>query len=176
MSTYPIRQFGDPVLRQRAAEVESVDGPLVRLVEDMIETMYDAPGVGLAAPQVGVERRLFVYDIGDGAGAKAIVNPVITESRGEWEFEEGCLSVPGLHWTIVRPKEIHLTGYDLDGNEVSIEADEYEARVLEHELDHLDGILLLERLDKDTRKQAMRTLRARSFAGAQPAHPDGPAL
>src|SRR5579875_2345667 len=165
MSTYQIRVFGDPVLRQRAAEVEDVDGRLVRLVEDMIDTMYDAPGVGLAAPQVGVERRLFVYDVGDGEGAKAIVNPVITESRGEWEFEEGCLSVPGLHWTIVRPKEVHLTGYDLDGNEVSIEADEYLARVLQHELDHLDGVLLLERLDADTRKQAMRALRARALSG-----------
>lgn len=165
MASYSIRVFGDPVLRQRAAEVEEVDGRLVRLVEDMIETMYGAPGAGLAAPQVGVERRLFVYDVGDGEGAKAIVNPVISEARGEWEFEEGCLSVPGLHWTIVRPKEVHLTGYDLDGNEVSLEADEYLARVLQHELDHLDGVLLLERLDADTRKQAMRALRSRSLAG-----------
>lgn len=165
MSSYPIRIFGDPVLRQRAAEVVDVDGRLVRLVEDMIETMYDAPGVGLAAPQVGVERRLFVYDVGDGEGAKAIVNPVISESRGEWEFEEGCLSVPGLHWNIVRPKEVHLTGFDLDGAEISIEADEYLARVFQHELDHLDGVLLLERLDHDTRKQAMRTLRSRQWDG-----------
>lgn len=165
MATYPIRLFGDPVLRQRAAEVEDIDGRLTRLVDDMIETMYEAPGVGLAAPQVGVDRRLFVYDIGDGP--KAIVNPVITESRGEWEFEEGCLSVPGLHWTIVRPKEVLLTGYDLEGNELSIEADEYLARVLQHELDHLDGVLLLERLDVDTRKQAMRTLRARALAATE---------
>ena len=168
MSTYPIRIFGDPVLRQRASEVEDVDGRLVRLVEDMVETMYAAPGVGLAAPQVGVERRLFVYDIGDGEGPKTLVNPVITESRGEWEFEEGCLSVPGLHWTIVRPKEVHLTGFDLDGNEVSIEADEYLARVLQHELDHLDGVLLLEHLDADARKEAMRTLRQRAL-GDEPA-------
>ncbi|MGO9196009.1 MAG: peptide deformylase [Acidimicrobiales bacterium] len=167
MSTYAIRIFGDPVLRQRAAEVENVDGRLVRLVEDMIETMYAAPGVGLAAPQVGVERRLFVYDLGDDAGPKAIVNPVISESRGEWEFEEGCLSVPGLHWTIVRPKEVHLTGFDLEGNEISIEADEYVARVFQHELDHLDGVLLLDRLDKETRKDAMKTLRGRVLAGPE---------
>jgi peptide deformylase len=160
VSTYPIRIFGDPVLRQRAAEVEDVDGRLVRLVEDMIETMYAAPGVGLAAPQVGIERRLFVYDVGDDEGAKVIVNPVISEERGEWEYEEGCLSVPGLHWPILRPKEVHLTGYDLDGNEVSLEADEFVARVFQHELDHLDGVLLIERLDKDTRKQAMKTLRS----------------
>ena len=167
VSTYAIRIFGDPVLRQRAAEIENVDGRLAHLVQDMIETMYEAPGVGLAAPQIGVERRLFVYDVGDDEGPKAIVNPVISESRGEWEFEEGCLSVPGLHWTIVRPKEVHLTGFDIDGNEISIEADEYLARVFQHELDHLDGVLLLDRLDKDTRKEAMRTLRGRVFSGAE---------
>ena len=159
MAPYAIRIFGDPVLKQRAAEVTDIDGRIARLAEDMIATMYEAPGVGLAAPQVGVQKRLFVYDTGDGEGPKVLVNPVISEARGEWEFEEGCLSVPGLHWNIVRPREVHLTGYDLAGNEVSIEADEYLARVFQHELDHLDGVLLLERLDKDTRKQAMKTLR-----------------
>ncbi len=114
--TYNIRVFGDPVLRQRAREVENVDGRIVRLAEDMIDTMHAAPGVGLAATQVGIERRLFVYDVGDGP--QTIVNPTISEARGEWEFEEGCLSVPGLHWNIVRPKEVHLSGYDLDGNEI----------------------------------------------------------
>ncbi len=101
MSTYAIRLFGDPVLRQRAREVGDVDGRLVRLAEDMIETMYAAPGVGLAATQVGVDKRMFVYDVGDGP--VTVVNPVISESRGEWDFEEGCLSVPDLHWNIVRP-------------------------------------------------------------------------
>lgn len=163
MSTYAIRIFGDPVLRRRAGEVDTIDGRLARLAEDMVETMYEAPGVGLAAPQIGVDKRLFVYDVGDGP--QAIVNPVITESRGEWDFEEGCLSVPGLHWNIVRPKEVHLTGVDLDGKEVSIDADEYLARVFQHELDHLDGVLLLERLDPDTRKQAMKTLRSRVMGG-----------
>ncbi|HLI45243.1 MAG TPA: peptide deformylase [Acidimicrobiales bacterium] len=168
MSTYQIRVFGDPVLRQRAAEVENVDGRLVRLAEDMIATMYEAPGVGLAAPQVGVERRMFVYDLGEGEGAKVVVNPVIEESSGEWAFEEGCLSVPGLHWTILRPKQVHLRGYDLEGNEISLDADEYLARVLQHELDHLDGVLLLERLDAETRREAMRTLRQRGIAPSRP--------
>ena len=118
MSTYEIRLFGDPVLRQRAAEVTEIDGRLARLATDMVETMYAAPGAGLAATQVGVDKRLFVYDDGEGDGPRTIVNPVITESRGEWAFEEGCLSVPGLHWTIVRPKEVHLTGYDIEGNEL----------------------------------------------------------
>ena len=159
MPPYDIRVFGDPVLKQRAAEVTDLDGRLAQLVDDMVVTMYEAPGVGLAAPQVGVQQRFFVYDLHDGEGAKALVNPVIVETDGEWTFEEGCLSVPGLSWEIVRPKTIHLRGYDINGNEVDIEADEYEARVFQHELDHLDGVLLLERLDKDTRKQAMRTLR-----------------
>ncbi len=150
------------MLRQRARDVEDVDGRLVRLAADMIETMYAAPGVGLAATQVGVERRMFVYDVGDGP--VTVVNPTISEARGEWDFEEGCLSVPDLHWNIVRPKEIHFTGFDLDGKEISIDADEYLSRVFQHELDHLDGILLLERLDPDTRKQAMKTLRARVLA------------
>jgi peptide deformylase len=154
---YRIRIVGDPVLRQRASEVADVDGRLAKLAEDMLTTMYEAPGAGLAAPQVGVRKRLFVYDVGEGPGV--IVNPEIRESRGEYTFEEGCLSVPGLSWEIVRPKEVHLVGYDLDGNEISLEADEFEARCFQHEMDHLDGVLLLERLDDDTRKQAMRTIR-----------------
>jgi peptide deformylase len=156
---YSIRLFGDPVLKQKAAEITDVDGNLARLAEDMIITLEDAAGLGLAAPQVGVQRRLFVYDLRDGEGPKTIINPTISEARGEWTYEEGCLSVPGLSWEIVRPKEVHLTGYDLDGNEISIEADELTARLFQHELDHLDGVLLLERLDPDTRKQALRTLR-----------------
>jgi peptide deformylase len=157
MAPYSIRVVGDPVLRQRAAEVTTIDGRLAKLADDMIATMYDAPGVGLAAPQVGVEKRLFVYDVGDGP--HTLVNPEIVESDGEFAYEEGCLSVPGLSWQIVRPKHVHLTGVDLDGNDVSIEADELLARCFQHELDHLDGILLLERLDADTRKQALKTIR-----------------
>ena len=162
MAVFPIRVFGDPVLRQRAAEIEEIDAKIVRLSEEMIETMYAAPGVGLAAPQVGIERRIFVYDVGEGP--MTVINPEIVESRGEWEYEEGCLSVPDLHWLIVRPKEVHLVGHDLQGNEISIEGDELLGRVFQHELDHLDGILLLERLEKDQRKQAMRVLRARAFS------------
>jgi peptide deformylase len=159
---YNIRVFGDPVLRERASEVTDVTDALVRLAEDMIVTMREAPGVGLAAPQVGVQKRLFVYEVPDsGEGPKTIINPVISEARGEWEYEEGCLSVPGLYFPIIRPKEIHLTGYDLEGNEVSIEADELQARLFQHELDHLEGRLLLELLEPAQRKEAMRELRKR---------------
>jgi peptide deformylase len=159
MAPYDIRLFGDPVLKQRASDVTDIDDTLRRLVDDMTVTMYQAPGVGLAAPQVGVQKRLFVYDLNDDLGPRALLNPTIEESDGEWAFEEGCLSVPGLSWEIVRPKAVLVRGIDLEGNEVEIEADEYAARVFQHELDHLDGVLLIERLDRDTRKQALRTLR-----------------
>jgi peptide deformylase len=165
MPPYAIRLFGDPVLKQRAAEVTDIDGALARLADEMLTTMYEAPGLGLAAPQVGVQRRLFVYDLMDDAGPQVVVNPTISEARGEWVYEEGCLSVPGLSWDIVRPKEVHLTGYDLDGNEISIEADELVARLFQHELDHLDGVLLLEHLDDEQRKAALRTLRQRVLDG-----------
>ena len=157
MSAYDIRVIGDPVLRQKARDIDEIDGSLTRLVADMLETMYEAPGLGLAAPQVGVQKRLFVWDI--GTGPRAIVNPEIVESDGEWAFEEGCLSVPGLSWEIVRPKLVHVVGRDLDGNEMSLEADELEARLFQHELDHLDGTLLIERLDEETRRAALRTIR-----------------
>ncbi len=170
MAPHTIRVFGDPVLRQRASEVTDIDGALARLADDMVATMYEAPGIGLAAPQVGVQRRLFVYDLYDDEGPRAVVNPSISESRGEWTYEEGCLSVPGLAWDIVRPKEVYLTGWDLDGNEVAIEADELVARVFQHELDHLDGVLLLERLDADTRKEAMRTIREAMMNGGLRPH------
>ena len=169
MATYPIRQYGDPVLRQPTKDVEEIDGKLALLVESMIETMYDAPGTGLAANQVGVQRRLFVYDVGEGA--RAVVNPRIVESEGEWTYDEGCLSVPGLSWQIVRPNRVHLVGRDLDGNEISLEAGELEGRVFQHELDHLDGVLLVERLDEDQRREALRILRARALDLA--VDPDG---
>ena len=158
--------FGDPVLRQRAREIDDVDGALVRLVDDMFDTMYDAPGLGLAANQVGVERRMFVYDIGDGPAV--VINPVISEQRGEWTFEEGCLSIPDLRWPIVRPKELRLRGVSLDGEELDIEADELLARCFQHEIDHLDGVLVVERLDADQRKEAMRVIRSRVLDFAAP--------
>ena len=157
VAPYDIRIIGDPILRRRAADITDVDSTLVRIVEGMVETMYRAEGIGLAAPQIGVQKRLFVWDLGDGP--RTIVNPQIVESDGEWVYDEGCLSVPGLTWEILRPKQVHVVGRDLDGNEISVEADELEARLFLHELDHLDGTLLIERLDEATRKAALRTLR-----------------
>ena len=162
MSPYAIRQYGDPVLRQLATDVDEIDGTLAKVCGDMLTTMYEAPGIGLAAPQVGIQKRFFVYDFGDGPGV--LINPTVVESHGEWVFEEGCLSVPELSWEIVRPKQIHLVGHDLDGNEVAIEADELEARLYQHELDHLDGVLLIEHLDDDQRRDALKVLRQRAMA------------
>jgi peptide deformylase len=170
VTTYPIRLYGDPVLKQPTREVSEIDGRVAKLAEDMIETMYDAPGTGLAANQVGVERRIFVYDVGDGP--RTVINPRIVETSGEWVYDEGCLSVPGLSWPIVRPNQVHLVGLDLDGNELSIEADTLEGRVFQHELDHLDGILLVERLDEDQRRQAAKILRSRALG----LDPDGLSL
>ncbi len=151
--------IGDPVLKQQASEVTDIDGALVRLAEGMVETMYEAPGLGLAAPQVGIQKRLFVWDLNDGTGAHTIVNPTIVESDGEWVYEEGCLSVPGLTWAITRPNHVHVVGRDLDGNEVSFEASELGGRLFQHELDHLDGILLVDRLDEDQARDARRQVR-----------------
>ncbi len=170
MTTLPIRVYGDPVLTQVAQPVEDIDGRVAALAETMIETMYEAPGVGLAANQVGVQRRLFVYDKGDGP--VVVVNPVIVETAGEWTYEEGCLSVPGLSWEITRPDAVHLRGYDLDGREIDIETDEFEGRIFQHEMDHLDGVLLVERLDDEQRRAARKLLRQQRMRLA-PGDPDG---
>lgn len=166
-----IRIVGDPVLRQVAAEIADIDDRLVRLTERMVPTMYEAAGLGLAATQVGVEKRLFVYDIGDGP--EVIINPTVTESDGEWVYEEGCLSIPGMSFEIVRPKQVLLTGRNLDGNEVQIEADELLARLFQHELDHLNGVLMLDHLDDDERKAALRELRRQAQATRPAPAPGG---
>jgi len=162
VATHPIRVFGDPVLRQPTLDVDEIDDALRQLADDMLETMYAAPGVGLAAPQVGVQRRFFVYDVGDGPGA--VVNPRIVGASGEGTYLEGCLSVPDLHWEIVRPARVHLVGVGLDGDEIDIEADDLLGRCFLHEVDHLDGKLLISRLAPDDRKDAMRILRQRALS------------
>ena len=156
------------MLRARAEEVTDITGELVELAEEMFTAMYEAPGLGLAAPQVGLKQRFFVFDLGDERGRQVLINPVITGSEGEWEFAEGCLSVPGLHFDIVRPKRVHVSGIDLDGNPVEFEADELLARLVQHELDHLDGVLLLDLLDEEQRREAKRTIREMQMGLAEP--------
>jgi peptide deformylase len=166
MSVFPIRTFGDPVLNTIAQPVETFDAALVRLIEDMLETMYAAPGVGLAGPQIGISRRVFVYDIGEGPGH--MINPELVEASGEWEFDEGCLSVPERFWPIVRPAYARVKGVTLDGSPLELEGEELMGRMLQHEFDHLDGTLLLERLGKRERKTALRDLRREAMGIAGP--------
>ena len=154
---YEIRTYGDPVLKSQSLAIENIDDKLVRLTDAMLDIMYDAPGIGLAAPQIGVQKQLFVYDIGDGA--EVLINPVVVESAGEWVYDEGCLSIPGLYVEMVRPKEILLKGINIDGEEVSVEADELLARLFQHELDHLNGVLMFERMTPDQRTEALAEYR-----------------
>jgi peptide deformylase len=157
VAIFPIRTFGDPVLRSRAERVDVIDETITRLVEDMLETMYEAPGVGLAAPQIGVSRQVVVFDAGDGP--HVLINPELVETSGEWEFEEGCLSVPGRFWPISRSGFARARGLNLEGRQVEYAGDELLGRVLQHEIDHLQGKLLIERLESKLRKQALRDLR-----------------
>jgi peptide deformylase len=161
MAVYPIRTFPDPVLRIEAVTVTEFDNDLARLVDDMLETMYEAPGVGLAAPQIGVSKRVFVADVGDGPFA--MINPEIVATSGRWKFEEGCLSVPGRYWQISRAGHVRARGLDPDGQPVEYEGDELTGRVLQHEIDHLAGVLLLEHLARRTKRQVLKELREESL-------------
>lgn len=160
MAILPIRTYGDPVLRTPTREIDDIDANIRKLAADMIETMYDAPGVGLAAPQIGVSLRIAVFDAQDGLGARVLVNPRIVELGSEpYTFDEGCLSVPGHWWEITRPAYARVEALDLDGNEVSHDGEELMGRVLQHEVDHLEGTLLVERLERREKKRALKTLR-----------------
>ena len=139
MALRKIREYGDEILTKTCREVKEMTPRLKELVEDMLETMYQAEGVGLAAPQVGVLKRIVVIDIGEGP--IVLVNPRIVEQDGEQEGNEGCLSVPGKAGVVVRPNHVVVEGYDADMNPVSVEGEELLARALCHELDHLDGIM-----------------------------------
>ena len=175
MGVYSIRTFGDPVLRLRAREVADIDGDLVRVVDAMIDTMYDAVGGGLAAPQVGIARRFFTY-VGDDDEPDVLINPEIVEATGEFTYEEGCLSFPDVRFEIVRPKFVTVRGLDLDGDEVVFEAgDDYFGRMLQHEIDHLDGVLAIDRLDPEARKAVLREYRRREMLVAIPGGTDGAA-
>lgn len=159
MAIYPIRTFGDPVLRMETKLVEDVDEKVHSLVQDMIDTMYEAPGVGLAANQIGISRRIAIFDAQDELGPRVMINPVVVETAGDWEYDEGCLSVPDRYWEITRPAFARVTALNLDGDEVEYAGDGLLGRVLQHEVDHLDGYLLLDRLPKRIRKNALKELR-----------------
>ena len=155
-----VRKLGDPVLRTRAREVDRFDDELREEVRRMGQLMHDAMGIGLAAPQVGVSHRVLVYRVEPESPLNALVNPEIVWSGEETEtVEEGCLSLPAVHVDVERPVHVRVKARDEHGEDIVVEASGLEARVIQHELDHLDGVLILDRTTRDQRKQAIRALR-----------------
>jgi peptide deformylase len=171
--SYEIRTYGDPVLKSKAALVENVDGKVIRLVDGMFDTLSRTDnGLALAAPQIGVQRQVVVWDFGEEP--LAIINPEVVESDGEWAYDEGCLSIPGLYVEMLRPKTVLIRGVSLEGEIIEIESDELEARMFQHEIDHLHGILMFDRLEGDQRKDALaeyRRIEEEVAALEAPRHP-----
>ena len=163
MPVQPIRLFGDPVLRTPAELVVDFDKELRQLVKDLQDTMLEALGVGLAAPQIGVGLRVFTYHVDDTLGH--LVNPVLDLSDEEQEDEEGCLSFPGLAFPTKRAWSVVAKGQDMHGEPVTIEGTELLARCVQHETDHLDGVLFIDRLDRAQRKLALKAIREAEWAG-----------
>ena len=161
MAILDIRLFGDPVLRQKAHEVPEVDRAVRKLMRDMTETMIAAPGVGLAATQVGVVQRVIVWRNEEEEGALA--NPRIIDSKGEAVDSEGCLSLPGLNFDVRRAEWVRVEGLDEKSKPVVIEAEDLTARILQHEIDHIDGILFIDRLAPEDQKEARRMLREQTL-------------
>ncbi|MCA1833306.1 MAG: peptide deformylase [Actinomycetota bacterium] len=158
MSILQMRIFGDPILTTKAQTVTTFDADLARLTDDMFDTMYAAPGVGLAAPQVGVSKRLFTFDDGETSGVLA--NADITWHSEEKQLgEEGCLSLPGLYLPVERSMQVRVTAQTLDGEEAHLEGEGLLARIFQHEIDHTNGILFIDRLTPEYRREAMKALR-----------------
>jgi len=159
-----IRVIGDPVLRERALGVVAFDRGLRKLAKRMIRIMHDAPGVGLAAPQVGALQRLLVYDVNEDP--RVLVNPVLDEFSEELEaFDEGCLSVPGVTMPVKRPVSLRVRAFDAAGESLEFKAEGFEARVIQHEYDHLEGVLIVDRTTRSARAAALRELAERRDAG-----------
>ena len=169
MALRPIRLFGDPVLRTPAAPVVDFDKELRTLVKDLTETMLDAGGAGLAAPQLGISLRVFSYDVDDVIGH--LINPVLDLSEDTQEGEEGCLSLPGLAFNTMRANGVVAKDTNMHGDPVVIEGTELLARCVQHETDHLDGVIFIDRLDAATRKLAMKAIREAEWFGATNATP-----
>jgi len=162
MSETRIRVYPDSILQTKAAEIENIDGRVVHLAKDMVQTMYAAPGVGLAAPQIGVSERLVVIDVTNPEGKKGLItliNPEIIEMEGRVVEEEGCLSLPGIRENVSRAARVLARGYDLNERQREIEATGLLAVALQHEIDHLDGILFIDRISRLKRGIAQRKMR-----------------
>ncbi len=167
MATREILIIGDPLLSRRADPVERIDAEIVRLAQDMVETVHAAPGIGLAAPQVGVGKRVIVVDLSVGEDEDqlhVLVNPEIVAAEGEDICEEGCLSVPDIREKVLRPRRVKVRGLDLEGRTVEIEGEDLLARALCHEIDHLDGVLFVDRLSSLKRALIKKKLRKNSAA------------
>ncbi len=164
MAIRPIRLFGDPVLRTPAALVTEFDKELRSLVTDLTDTMLDAPGAGLAAPQIGVGLRVFTWNVDGEVGH--LVNPELTLSSETQDGPEGCLSLPELTLDCIRALSVVARGFTMHGDPVTIEGSELLARAIQHETDHLDGILFIDRLDREARKAAMKSIRESEWFGA----------
>ena len=160
---YNIVTFGHPSLKTKSIEIDYFDNDLEQLTDKMLKIMYDAPGVGLAAPQIGINKNIFVFDIGDGPNVA--INPIKIETEGESTFLEGCLSLPGYYWEITRPSYAKLYCQDLKGKEIIYEGEELMGRVLQHEYDHLKGKLLLTSLKRKERKIALKDISINGFPG-----------
>ena len=172
MAIRPIRLFGDPVLRRRAIEVVDFDTELRQLVTDLTDTMLEAPGAGLAAPQIGVGLRVFTWNVDGEVGH--LINPSLDLSAELQDGPEGCLSLPELTYDCIRALSVVATGFNMYGDPVRIEGSELLARAIQHETDHLDGVLFIDRLDDDARKAAMREIRESEWFGLE--RPDGQGL
>jgi peptide deformylase len=157
-----VRLYGDPVLRQVAAPVTEVTPEIKRIIADMTDTMWHQVGIGLAAPQVGLSYRILVMDDGKG-GAEALLNPVIESRTGTVREEEGCLSVPGIFAEVERAKTIRVSAIDIEGHPISFEASGLKSRVVQHELDHLDGVLFIDRLPPVTRDRIKKKIQKEGF-------------
>ncbi len=162
-----VRKFGDPVLRSKARPIEVFDDALRDEISRMAALMHDSMGIGLAATQIGALRRLLVYRVEHDSPINVLINPELEWSGKEKEWmEEGCLSLPGVHVDVERPVNVRVRARDPQGEPILIEASGREARVIQHEMDHLDGVLILDRTPRDQRKEAMRVLREQSEAAA----------
>jgi peptide deformylase len=172
MSLFPIRKLGDPVLRTPGRRLERFDDSLGRLIDDMFETMYDAPGVGLAAQQVGISSRFFVYDDGDGHRG-FVANPELSRAEEQEEHDEGCLSIPGPFYPTRRAARVRIRGQDERGVPLDIVGEGLLARIFQHETDHTNGTLYIDRLDDTGRRDVMRQLREHELRKAEEGTPRG---
>jgi len=170
MAVLKVRRYGDPVLRRRAEPIATVTPEIRRLADDMIETMYDEVGIGLAAPQIGASVRLLVVGDEEVRGAQVLVNPVITEQGGTVTAEEGCLSLPGFFAPVTRAQWVKVEAQDLEGQPLSLTARGLRSRVFQHEIDHLDGVLFIDRVDAVTRDRMKRRIKKDGFTEDASAH------